>query len=157
MKRFKFLAFALTGASLQSCLQISSPFSQSELLTNLASDEKVVVGITHVELHPDSDANSLFWQHTYRVIDSLENQQGYLGHRVRRDLGGASGWTMTVWEDEAALISFKQSNVHTTAIANGLPAVANARFLRLTLNKSELPLPWNELEKKMDQQGRKLY
>lgn len=119
-----------------------------------APGETAVVALTHVTLGDDTDKNSVFWDHTGRVIDALPGQPGYLGHSVRRELFGNQAWTMTVWRDESSLRAFVQSEVHQTAIRNGFAAVAGARFANVALSRAEIPVSWTGAERILIERGR---
>lgn len=105
----------------------------------------------------NSKKNDVFWDHTYTVIDSLPIHSGYLGHKVRRKLFGNEAWTMTVWKDEESLNGFVRGDKHGEAIQNGLDAVAKARFVRFTIERSKMPLSWDDAQKIMNEKGRDLY
>jgi heme-degrading monooxygenase HmoA len=80
-----------------------------------------------------------------------------LGHKVRKQLLGNEAWTMTVWQNEESLNHFVRGDMHSNAIQNGLDAVAKARFVRFTIERSKIPLSWDEAEKMMNEKGRDLY
>jgi len=134
-------------------MQISTPFRSSELLSNTAN-KMVIVGITHVTLNENNEGRRAFWTQTSNVVNSLEGQTGYLGHRVRRDLLGDEGWTMTVWENESALQGFVRSPEHIQAIRKGVIGVKEARFVNVSLPIESLPISWEDAEIIMDEKGR---
>lgn len=117
-------------------------------------DDTVLVALTHAELAQGADAASAFWSNVSAVAESLEGRPGFIGYRLRRELLGRNSWTMTVWTDEASLAAFVRSDIHQTAILEGGPALARARFARITLPLSEIPLSWEEAEALLDAQGR---
>jgi heme-degrading monooxygenase HmoA len=140
-----------------SAFTIGMPFRGTDALDNLPPETLVTVGMTHVTNGDDSKKNDVFWDHTYAVIDSLPTHAGYLGHKVRKEIFGNEAWTMTVWKDEESLNGFVRGDKHGEAIQNGLDAVAKARFVRFTIERSKIPLPWDEAEKIMNEKGRDLY
>jgi heme-degrading monooxygenase HmoA len=93
-----------------------------------AQKPTVMVGLTNAVLDPKTRA--VFDDHTHRVLRSLPQQPGYVGHAVRTRPFGNEVWTMTVWQDEQALDAFVASDVHREAIRRGLVAVRSARFAR---------------------------
>lgn len=117
----------------------------------------VVVGITHVTLGDEPEKNHVFWDYANRVIDSLPEHEGYLGHKMRRKLFKSEAWTMTLWENDQALNRFVRGQRHSTAMGNGLPAVKSARFVRLILPHAQTPPDWATVEKMMSEKGRNLY
>ena len=157
MKTFKALLSMALLSLLSGCFFLVAPFKASDQFSSVSLDKPVVVGITHVTLGSKSDSNKIFWDSTHRVIESLPDHQGYLGHKVRKRLFVNEAWTMTIWEDEGALDRFVSSEQHRSAMAQGLPAVKAARFLRHTLPRSDAPIDWKTAEKLMSTKGRVLY
>ena len=157
MKKYFYLVALTTMSLMLTAFTFGSPFRASKELDQLSPETMVTVGITHVTTGDDSKKNDIFWQYTYAVIDSLASHKGYLGHKIRKQIFGSEAWTMTVWKDEASLNAFVRGDMHSQAIQNGLDAVAKARFVRLTIERSKIPLSWAEAEKIMTEKGRDLY
>jgi heme-degrading monooxygenase HmoA len=158
MKRF-FSAFfvVLSSFFLSGCFYISMPFQSTDSIQEKADETPVVVGITHVILGDDAEKNDIFWEYTNLVVDNLGENTGYLGHRLRKRLFANDAWTMTVWETEENLDDFVSSETHRSAIQKGLPAVAEARFVRFTVEASRVPVAWDEVEQIMAEKGRDMY
>jgi heme-degrading monooxygenase HmoA len=116
--------------------------------------EIAVVALTHVTLGDDQARNGVFWTHTFRVVDAVSGQPGYLGHSVRRELWGKEAWTMTVWNDEASMRDFVRSDIHQAANRAVMSGVAGARFAHVTLDRSQIPLSWETAERVLCEQGR---
>ena len=64
---------------------------------------------------------------------------------------------MTVWKNSSSLNEFVRGDIHSDAISDGLPAVKQARFVRFTARRFDIPLSWDIVEKQMVENGRKLY
>ena len=156
-KLFKVTIIFLTFFLSSGCFYIGPPFKFSDSFEELSDDTEVVVGITHVLLGDDEEKNELFWEKADSVIASLSNQQGYLGHRIRKKLFSNEAWTMTVWKNSSSLNEFVRGDIHSGAISDGLPAVKQARFVRFTARRFDIPLSWDIVEKQMVENGRKLY
>jgi heme-degrading monooxygenase HmoA len=157
MKQF-FYGITLTGMWLMlSAFTLGMPFNASDALEQIPDGAPVFVAVTHVTLGDNDNKNDIFWEHTYAVIDSLPTHQGYLGYKVRKQIFGNEAWTMTVWSDEDALNGFVRGDTHGEAIQNGLDAVAKARFVRFSIERSKIPLSWDDVEKIMNEKGRDLY
>ena len=108
-------------------------------------------------LGDDEEKNELFWEKADSVIASLSNQQGYLGHRIRKKLFSNEAWTMTVCKNLSSLNEFVRSDIHSGAIRDGLSAVKQARSVRFTALRFDIPLSWDIVENQMEEYGRKLY
>lgn len=152
---YRFL-FIVIFYILTSCM-IGTSFRHSELLNTIPDNTKVIVGVTNVITGDDSKKNKLFWHHTMRVVNSLTSNDGYLGHKIRKQIFGHEGWTMTVWRNEESLNSFLKGDIHRQAMQNGLDAVKEGRFVRFSIEKSKIPISWKEVEKIMNEKGRDLY
>ena len=132
---------------LSSCT-IGSPFKgpgfKSGTVTAETNNDQVIVGLTYIQTGPDDQKNDLFWNHVMQVYDSMESHKGLIGYAIRRELFGDQGWTMSVWENEQSLNDFVRSEIHQAAIKNGMPALEQTRFARLTVHKDQIPLKWEE-------------
>ncbi len=153
--KISFIVAAFT--TLTAFFYISPPFKSSKLFKELPDDSKIIIAVTHVQLAQDKKQNKIFWQNTTRVTDSLPTNKGYLGHDIRKKIFINEGWTLTIWTDEDALENFVYGKVHAQAMQQSLPAVKEARFVRFTRRVKDIPLSWQQVEKIMQQQGRKLY
>lgn len=157
IKLFRTLFVTSVLPILSGCFYLGPPFKAVDQFAVVPSDSSVVVGISHVTLGDEHEKNKVFWDYTRQVIKSLPEHQGYLGHKLRKRLLADEAWTMTLWEDEDALNSFVRGTRHGMAIGKGLPAVKNARFVRLILPRAQTPIDWDTAEQMMNDKGRKLY
>ena len=64
---------------------------------------------------------------------------------------------MTIWQSSISLNSFVNGEIHSTAIGYGLPAAKEAKLVRFTVLRSDIPLSWKIVEEEMQKNGRKLY
>ena len=118
------------AACLNACIYVSQPFTKSQALEELPAEKNVIVSVTHVVLQKDRAQARRFWKFKQRVVDTLPENQGYLGHKLRLRLFSGEAWTMTVWEDRAALSQFVFGDVHDAAIMEAMRAVAGGSCLR---------------------------
>ncbi len=105
--------------------------------------DTVVVGVTHAVLDPDN--RRAFDEHTRRVVRSLPELDGYIGHSLRTRVLGHEVWTMTVWKDDASLNAFVRASTHRTAIREGLSGVRQAQFLRMEIPVDQVPPTWDDI------------
>lgn len=149
---FALLAFMLTGC------KFGTPFSGPVTKgSKSSSNETAVIALSYVKTGDDSAKNKIFWDYVMTVNDNLPKYKGYLGHSIRRVVLGKEGWTMTVWENEQSLDEFVRGDLHQQAIAKSLNAIAKARFVRLAIKRSEVPISWEKAEQILAEQGRDLY
>lgn len=115
--------------------------------------QNVVVGLTHAVTGDDGKLNSLFFDHTYRLHASLDEQPGIIGHAIRRNLFGKEAWTMTVWKDEASMRAFVEGPAHRQAIKESYDALVRARFAVIVVKRDEIPLSWTRAEELLEERG----
>ena len=144
------------GVCLNACIYVSQPFTKSEALKELPTSQNVIVSVTHVVLQKDRDQARRFWNFNQNVVDTLAENQGYLGHKLRLRLFSGEAWTMTVWEDRAALSQFVFSDVHDAAIMEAMSAVADGRSFTTSVSVDQLPLSWSAAETLMNEKGQSL-
>jgi heme-degrading monooxygenase HmoA len=137
------LAAAAFAALLGGCT-IATPYREASPTAGGEPGAVVVVALTEATLGPDKAARAAFWDGVRAVQRDLPNQQGLLGHALRRELLGNRAWTMTVWESEAALDRFVASPAHRAAMRAGNPALAGQRFATVMRPRAAGPMPWAE-------------
>ncbi len=146
----------LSALGLSAC-KIGTPFRMADndrANTSVDKNQTVMVGITHVVVGQNRKRTKTFWNHVKSVQGSLEEQPGFIGGAIRRELFGNEAWTMTVWTDEESLNGFVRSQVHRTAMTEGWPALKSARFARMEVSRDQIPLSWKQAEELLDTVGR---
>ncbi len=152
----KNIAFCLLGFLLTSACTLAPPFKRSEALKRTAaSDATAIIALTHATLGQDSQKNEIFWEYIDKILDTLAQQPGYLGHGVRIKLLGGEAWTMTAWEDQKSVNDFVNTPLHRTAVRSGYPALADERFAQITVKRSEVPISWKRADALLRDRGRK--
>ncbi len=106
-----------------------------------AADQTVVLVLTRVVLNPDKRGE--FDRQNKRVMASMGQHPGLLGYAARKQVFGNEGWTMSVWENDAARAAFVHSAVHREAIAKSTPALVAVELKRLTMPRKDLPQDWD--------------
>lgn len=146
MRPFKAFGVFLTLLSLGGCA-FSTPFRGPgyDASGGVAAEqpERVLVVLTEAVLRDDRAGSGAFWDNVSKVRKSLEDQPGFIGYSIRRELLGDRAWTMTVWANEASVAAFVASPTHQTAIREGLGALKATGFARLEMKREEVPLNWD--------------
>lgn len=148
-----YLYLIVAGLSLAGCT-VATPFKGTIARLDVPEDQPVYVGLTEVVLGDDRAKNKVFWRQIDSVYDSLDGQAGLLGYSVRRELFGNTGWTMTVWEDAAAMRSFVQGPAHRAARAAASDAVFVSTFYSAEFKAGEVPLAWDDAINLLNTEGR---
>jgi hypothetical protein len=93
-----------------------------------------------------------FGWYTWRSFRQAKNAPGNRGAKVRRAQGFAF-WTLTVWENEAAMKDYRIKPPHLQAMARLLEWCDEASVVHWTQESTDLP-DWNTAEKRMAECGR---
>jgi hypothetical protein len=83
-----------------------------------------------------------FLRHTVRITGQLRRSRGLVGYSLRAQLVAKRFWTLSAWEDEAALRGFVQAQPHARTMAALAPHMGETSFIRWTVRGSELPVSW---------------
>jgi len=151
----RLLYVAVSAVSLGGCV-VATPFRGPGQDVTAGSSE-LVLSLTQATLNDDSRARAVFWDYVDRVETSLEDQPGFVGFSKRTELFGDNAWTMTVWSDAESLQAFVESEPHRAAMRNAMGALADARFVRVTIGRDELPVTWERALELLERQGRQYY
>jgi heme-degrading monooxygenase HmoA len=93
-----------------------------------------------------------FFFYTFRSVRQVKRAPGNLGLRLLRD-ADRTFWTLTAWQDEAAMRAFMFASPHREA----MPKLANwcdeAAVAHWTQDTAQMP-SWEEAHMRMQQQGR---
>lgn len=80
-----------------------------------------------------------------RVIDrQLRTTQGVIGYSLRAAFLKRRFWTLSVWEDERALMAFVRTAPHVHAMGRLRQFVGSTRFVRWRVRGSEVPPSWED-------------
>jgi heme-degrading monooxygenase HmoA len=74
----------------------------------------------------------------------LAAAQGLLGHSVLARPFSKRFWTLSAWENEAALRAFVQHPPHVRLMAALTPHMGETKFVRWMVKGSQLPLRWDD-------------
>lgn len=109
----------------------------------LGEAARYLVGLTHLQVKNQPGPGGRFGEHADAVGNHLfeEEPEGWLGAGFR-NVGRLQWWTMTVWEDEDALLQFVVSEPHLSAMVDIDEVSAGAVSRSLWLDRDQLPLAW---------------
>ena len=91
-----------------------------------------------------------FLMHAARVRRQLRASSGLIGYSLRAQFAARRFWTLSVWEDAAALQAFVTAPPHAAVMKALAPHMGATRFTRWIVKSSELPLPWDDALKRGD-------
>jgi quinol monooxygenase YgiN len=79
-----------------------------------------------------------------RIQRQLRTSSGLLGYSLRARLAAKQFWTLSAWEDEAALQAFVAAPPHVAVMKAMAPYMGATRFVRWYVKGSKLPLRWDD-------------
>jgi heme-degrading monooxygenase HmoA len=85
-------------------------------------------------------------------VRQVKRSPGFLGGRLLVNSGYVF-WTMTAWQDEAAMNAYRTSGAHRQAMPKLLNWCDEAAVVHWTQDSAEIP-EWQQTEKYMSEKGR---
>jgi heme-degrading monooxygenase HmoA len=85
---------------------------------------------------------------SFRIQRQLRASRGLIGYSLRAQLTGKRFWTLSAWEDEAALQQFVRARPHVEIMTALAPHMGKTSFVRWKVKGFELPLDWDEALKR---------
>src|SRR6516164_6561306 len=83
-----------------------------------------------------------------RIRRQLRTSSGLIGYSLRAQLAAKQFWTLSVWEDEAALQAFVTASPHAAVMKALAPHMGATRFARWIVKSSDLSLRWDDAPKR---------
>ena len=90
-------------------------------------DATYVVTITQLPLRSHRRIPRIM-RATWRIVRQLSRSDGLVGYALKADLIHKTFWTMSAWNDDAALAAFVRSDVHRAAMTALQPHMDGARI-----------------------------
>jgi Domain of unknown function (DUF3291) len=85
-----------------------------------------------------------FLRATLAIRRQLATTAGLIGYGLDAHLLRRTFWTLSVWEDEAALDAFAHGQPHAGKIAQIRPWMAGSTFVAWTAGSDQLPVTWDQ-------------
>jgi hypothetical protein len=85
-----------------------------------------------------------FLVYTWQVTRQLTAAQGLLGYSILARPLSRRFWTLSAWENEAALLAFVQHSPHVRLMTALTPHMGETKFVRWMVKGSQLPLHWDD-------------
>ena len=83
-----------------------------------------------------------FLRMTLAVRRQLSTSPGLRGYSLRADILGARFWTLSAWDDDAALRSFARAMPHLDIMRKLRPHMGRTKFVTWHAPGSALPMRW---------------
>lgn len=85
----------------------------------------------------------LFMRLSIGIHRQLQTAAGVIGYSMRAKLWSRRFWTLSVWEDAAALMDFVANVPHSESMKATAPFMGKTRFTQWNVLGSSVPLPWD--------------
>lgn len=85
-----------------------------------------------------------FARHDIRITRQMQTAPGLVGYSKLGRPWVKRFWTLSAWEDEAALAGFVHAGSHVRTMAELPPRMGPTRFVRWTLPRAALPPTWDD-------------
>ncbi len=83
-----------------------------------------------------------FFRHSSDIQTQLDQAVGLIGYSLRAQLFRRHFWTLSVWEDDNALMNFVRTTPHAQVMKNLQGHMGATRFVRWTLKGASVPPDW---------------
>jgi hypothetical protein len=90
-----------------------------------------------------------FIKYTAEIERQLSESRGLIGYSLQAQVLSLRFWTLSVWEDEQALMEFVVRTPHGPVMQSMLPHMGQTRFTRWIIKGEALPPSWSEAKKRM--------
>ena len=85
-----------------------------------------------------------FFRFSFQIQKQLRATPGVIGYALRARILSRNFWTLSVWEDQAALMEFVTGIPHGEAMRAMTPHMGPTKFKQWKVAGSSLPLSWDE-------------
>lgn len=112
-------------------------------LAKVAEDSEYIALLSYLPLKTYR-AIPRFLQFSFQIQKQLRDTPGVIGYSLRAKLFNRDFWTLSVWENEKALMDFVAENPHGQAMKAMVPYMGPSKFTQWKVKASALPLCWEE-------------
>jgi hypothetical protein len=91
----------------------------------------------------------LFMRYSMEIMKQIARSPGAIGYSMRAKLFSRRFWTLSVWENSAALMEFVSKVPHSESMKAMAPFMGKTKFTQWRVVGSALPLRWDEAIRRM--------
>ena len=89
-----------------------------------------------------------FFRYTMGIQRQLRKTPGAIGYSLRAKVLRRKFWTLSVWEDDRALVAFVSDAPHGEAMKSIAPHMGATKFTRWKVAGSAIPPTWEDAMKR---------
>lgn len=116
-------------------------------------DREYAAILTYLPLKSFSTLPQFFY-YTGRIQSQLKSAPGLIGYSLVAHVLAKRFWTLSVWEDEAALERFVRQQPHRQAMIRLRRDMGDSAFTRWKLNGAAVPPSWREAMNQLPKRAR---
>ncbi len=90
-----------------------------------------------------------FFRFSFQIQKQLRSTPGIIGYALRARILTRNFWTLSVWQDQGALMKFVAKIPHGEAMKTMTPHMGPTKFTQWKVAGSSLPLSWNEVMQRL--------
>lgn len=94
-----------------------------------------------------------FIRFSTQIQEQLRRTPGVIGYALRAKVLSRNFWTLSVWEDETALMDFVLKIPHGEVMKALAPFMGRTKITQWKVAGSTLPLRWEEVIRRSHQEG----
>jgi hypothetical protein len=94
-----------------------------------------------------------FFRYTFQIQRQMLETPGAIGYAMRAQVLSRNFWTLSVWENDKALMDFVRKAPHGEAMKMIAPDMGPTKFTRWKVTGDAVPPSWDEAMKR-EPQGR---
>jgi Antibiotic biosynthesis monooxygenase len=110
-----------------------------------------LISVTRLRVRSVRYLPEFLWD-TFQSVRQVQRSPGFLGGRLLVNSGYVF-WTMTAWQDEAAMNAYRTSGAHRQAMPKLLNWCDEAAVAHWTQESAEIP-EWQQTHQHMSERGR---
>jgi heme-degrading monooxygenase HmoA len=120
-------------------------------------DGTYIVSSTVISIKDDEASQKRFQELADQLFAAIGTQPGLLGWSRSLIIGGNEYRTLTIWQDEEAMLGWVTSDLHSQAMAEGPDFSSGGAVVSWAATKAELPPTFDEAKRRLEAEGREVY
>jgi hypothetical protein len=93
-----------------------------------------------------------FFRYSFRIQRQMRETPGAVGYSLRANILGRNFWTLSVWENDRALMHFVRKAPHEEAMRTIAPHMGPTKLTRWRLPGSAIPPSWADAMRRESQE-----
>jgi heme-degrading monooxygenase HmoA len=157
------VAFSVVVLSSTACLEVAAPFEGPAFenggqLKSDVPEGTYLVSATWIDIKNTPEAEQRFSELMDPLTEQIKTQPGLLGYSLQLQLLSNAGYrTLTIWENEEAMLNWVVSDNHAAAMAEAGDIAEDGGVVTWAATRDELPPTHEQAKQHLDEEGRGIY